>query len=170
LASGRHGTQHLGRAYCCRYARRNDEGYLIVTQPLATGDRPAGVPPGRYGRRRDPRPARRWLPALLLILVVAAALAIGVQLYRQYGRPAYVPRVLALPQTTDSLVTVRFEVRKDDPAPATCLVRARSHDGAEVGHADVAVPAGTRVEVTYALSTSQRAFAVDVPTCQPQRG
>ena len=42
-------------------------------------------PPGRYGRRREPRRSRRWVSALLLALVVLAGTLIAVSLYLRYG-------------------------------------------------------------------------------------
>jgi Tfp pilus assembly major pilin PilA len=138
-----------------------------VTISATTGDRTPSFPPGRYGRRRAAARPHRWLFALMLVAMIAATVAIGLRLYRQYGRPAYVPQVLAVTQITDQAATVRFEVRKADTAPATCRVRARSQAGIEVGHADVVAPAGLRVEVTYTLATSERAFAIEVPACRP---
>jgi hypothetical protein len=99
--------------------------------------------------------------------MLAATVMIGLRLYRQYGRPAYAPRVLAVTEITDRAATVRFEVVKADVASAICRVRARSYAGAEVGHADVTVPPGKRVQLTYTVATTQRAFAVDVPACRP---
>src|SRR5256885_3724129 len=52
-------------------------------------------PPGRYGRRREPRRARRWLPVALLTLVLVGALVLAERLYRQYGDPTYDPRISA---------------------------------------------------------------------------
>ena len=48
------------------------------------------LPPGRYGRRREPaRARRRWVTAALALMVVVAGLAITVKLYRQYAQAPY---------------------------------------------------------------------------------
>lgn len=130
-------------------------------------------PPGRYGRRRQPRPTRRAAPALLLVIVLAATVGIAVKLFRQYGNPAYRADVTAV-RIADRESIVVFRVTKPAGRPASCGVRARSRDGADVGRATVAVPAGgpgtTAVTVTYRLPTRARAFAVDVPRCGAPTG
>lgn len=138
-----------------------------MTDHHATAARVPIFPPGRYGRRRAERRPRRWLTGLLFAAVLAASLGIGYRLYVQYGSPSYTPRILAETERTDSSVTIRFEVRgPGGKRPAICLVRARAMDGLVVGSAEVTVPAGTRVEQTYTLVTTQRAFAVDIPNCR----
>jgi hypothetical protein len=137
-----------------------------VTDQHATVERQPTFPPGRYGRRRAERRPRRWLTGLVLAAVLAGSLGIGYRLYVQYGSPPYSPRLLAETERTDTHVTIRFEVRgRDGKRPAVCLVRARAVDGLVVGSAEVPVPAGTRVELTYTLVTTQQAFVVDIPRC-----
>jgi hypothetical protein len=128
-------------------------------------------PPGRYGRRREPRRRRPWLVAALAALVVLATLGVSYRLYRQYGDVSHVPRILSESERTDSRVTIRFEVvRRGAGEAAICHVRARARDGLVVGEADVTVPAGRRVESTYTLATTQRAFVVDIPRCRGTSG
>jgi predicted secreted protein len=141
-----------------------------VTETRATSPDDPAFPPGRYGRRRRPGRRRPVLVGLLAVLVVVAMTAIAVRLYRQYGQPEFAPRLLAVPETADDRVTVRFEVRKRGDDPAVCRVRARARNGEEVGAADVAVPAGRRVVVTSTVSTRARAFAADVPRCRRAAG
>ena len=147
----------------------------ILAHPYDTNSRAALVtgtavtfPPGRYGRRREDRPARRTVPVLLLVIVLAAMVAIAVKLFRQYGDPAYRVDVTAV-HIADTESTVVFRVTKPAGRPASCVVRARSRDGAEVGRATVDVPAGApdsiTSTVTYRLPTRARAYAVDVPRC-----
>ena len=104
-----------------------------------------------------------WLLAAGVVLVT---LGVAVRLYLQYGRPDHDPRVLAVSHKQDESVTVRFEVRQRDAKPGVCRVRARAVDGSTVGSADVRTPAGSTVDVTFTLTTSQRAAAVDVPACR----
>ncbi len=122
-------------------------------------------PPGRYGRRREPSRARRWVPVALLVPVVLAMLLLAGRLYRQYGDPAYRVTVQSQAGITDTSATVTFTVHKRDGGPAVCRVLAKSYSGAEVGSADVTVTAGTDVTVRYTVATSARPYAVDVPGC-----
>ncbi len=123
-------------------------------------------PPGRYGRRRDPRRnRRRWLPIAALALLVLGALALGSRLYGRYGNPPYQASVTGIAQVTDTSVTVDFTVRKRDGGPAVCRVQAKDRSGAEVGYAEVPVGTGATVKVRYPLSTRARPYAVDVLGC-----
>jgi len=129
-------------------------------------------PPGRYGRRRAPgRIRRRWLTAVLLILVIAMGLAIAVKLYRQYGEAPYQVRMISVTNLTDTGVTVTFEVAHPAGEGATCTVRARSRDGSEVGKTIVAVspadPNTTVTRVTYTLATTAPPVIGEVPGCGP---
>jgi hypothetical protein len=123
-------------------------------------------PPGRYGWRREGGRRRLWVPVLLLVVLVLAALALVGRLYGRYGDPAYQTQVTRTDPVTDSAVTVTFTVRKHDPAPAVCQLQAKDRSGAEVGYAEVTVGAGTPVTVTYPLPTRARPYAVDVLRCR----
>ncbi|MGH3737958.1 MAG: DUF4307 domain-containing protein [Micromonosporaceae bacterium] len=127
-------------------------------------------PPGRYGRRREPRPTRRWVAVVLTIAVIVAGLGISVQLYRQYGDPTYQPKVLTFDvDEPNDQVTIRFQVYKPGGEPATCIVRARAANGEEVGRAEVDIPAGDpdsdSVTVTYTLRTSREPVTGEVVGC-----
>lgn len=122
-------------------------------------------PPGRYGRRRSPRRAARWRPTLLLVIGTLIGLGVALLLFGRYGDADYQPRVRAF-TIADDRATVRFDVRKPPNAPAVCLVRARNRVGAEVGSAQVTVPAGV-TEMTYELATSDRPVSAEVPSCRP---
>jgi hypothetical protein len=88
-------------------------------------------------------------------------------MYRQYGDGEYTPVVLSETERAADHVTIRFEVRsRSGRDPAVCHVRARAEDGLVVGAADVPVAAGKRVEQTYTLATTERAFAIDIPQCR----
>jgi hypothetical protein len=128
-------------------------------------------PPGRYGRRRSPRRAPRWVLPLLVAGVVTAGLGLSWQMYRNYAADRITSQVTAFSIISDSAVKLSFEVVKDPGQRATCIVRARSRDGREVGRAEVSVPAGASGEktvlVTYTLATSKRAVAPEVYGCAP---
>src|SRR2546430_8110967 len=110
-------------------------------------------PAGRYGKRREPRRNTRGLVLLLAAAGALVGLLLAVVLYQRYGTPDYRPQVVNF-QTAGDHVTMRFEVHKPSGDPVTCHVRARNRDGAEVGAADVAVPAGKTVAPTDTLATS----------------
>jgi len=128
-------------------------------------------PPGRYGHRRSPRRAPRWLLPVLVTGVVAVGLLLSWTMYRNYAADRITSEVTAYRIVSDSQVTISFNVVKDGGKPATCIVRARSRDGREVGRAEVPIPAGARdqksVAVTYTLATSRRAIAPEVYGCAP---
>lgn len=128
-------------------------------------------PPGRYGRRREPRRSRRWVSALLLALVVLAGTLIAVSLYLRYGDGrAYDVTVTRFYDVTDDQVVVEFTVVVPEGEAAVCAVRARSADGAEVGREEVRIdppPGETRPVVTHRLSTTQRPVTGEVQRCWP---
>ncbi len=125
-------------------------------------------PPGRYGRRREPRRTPRWVVAVLAGAVVLAGLAVAVGLYRQYGGAPVQGQVTRFTIVSDTEIRVSFRVRKPAGEAATCVVRARSADGAQVGLARVPVAAGPdSVELTHALPTTRRAVTGEVPRCVP---
>ncbi|MEU3452717.1 DUF4307 domain-containing protein [Micromonospora sp. NPDC006766] len=127
-------------------------------------------PPGRYGRRREPgrrRPVLRALLALMLLAVLGLAAA---KLYRQYGDPEYRAEVITYTDITDSRVVVDFRVTLPPGGSAECRLRARSYDGAEVGHAEVTViaRAGERhVTARHEVPTTARPFIGEVLRCRP---
>jgi hypothetical protein len=102
---------------------------------------------------------------------VVAGTGIAVKLYRQYALAPYQVTVLSVTDIGDHQVTVTFEVRKPAGESALCTVRARNRAGAEVGRAEVQVPAGaaeeTRSRVTYTLRTTERPVTGEVPGCGP---
>jgi len=141
-----------------------------VTETHATTGTGAPVfPPGRYGRRREPRRRRPWLVALLVAVVVAIGAALSVRLYQQYGDPAYDAQVLSYTDITDSQVMIEFRVTVPAGGEAICVVRARSRDGAEVGKVEVRVdapPGETRPVTRYLLATTARPINGEVVRCR----
>jgi Domain of unknown function (DUF4307) len=104
----------------------------------------------------------------VVLLAVAGALVgllLTVVLYHRYGTPEYLPQIVDF-QTAGDHVTLRFEVHKPTGDPAVCQVRARNRAGVEVGAAQVEVPAGTTVTVTYTLATSGPPVTAEVPACR----
>ncbi|MFG1673237.1 DUF4307 domain-containing protein [Micromonospora sp. NPDC049282] len=142
---------------------------MSETHATVAPDAPV-FPPGRYGRRREPR-RRRPLLLALVVTVVLAVLGLGAaKLYTQYGDPAYQGEVISYTGITDSRVVVDFRVTVPPGGSATCLLRARSHDGAEVGHVEATVtaePGQRHVRYRQEVPTSARPFIGEVLRCRP---
>lgn len=139
-----------------------------MTQTSAVpGDATPGAgpvfPPGRYGRRREPT-RRRWVVPVVLAAVVAVMALLVVKLFTQYGSPQYSPTVLSLTNVTETSTTVKFRVQKPSPA-AVCMVIAEARDGSVLGSSTVPVPVGTDVTVTYTITTTDRPYIAEVPSC-----
>jgi Domain of unknown function (DUF4307) len=122
-------------------------------------------PPGRYGRRREPTRASRWVPIALAAVAALAVLWLALRLYTQYGANPYRADPVRYGEVTDTHVTVTFDVRKPAAGTGTCRVRARDRSGAETGYAEVKVGTGARVTTTYTLTTKARAVLVEVLGC-----
>ena len=128
-------------------------------------------PPGRYGRRRAQRRTPRWVLPSLVTAVVALGLLLSFVMYDTFADDKITSRVTSYRITSDTEVSLTFEVTTNDGEAALCIVRARSRDGREVGRAEVPVPAAREgqatVAVTYSLATSKRAVAPEVYGCGP---
>ena len=147
-----------------------------MTETNATPAPSLAFPPGRYGRRREPRPHRWWRRTLFAVLVAGVLLAgtaVALTLGQQYGtgRP-YGATVVQFHDITDSQVVVEFTVVVPEGETAVCAVRARNSAGAEVGREEVRVdpPPGERQpRVTHTLNTTERPVTGEVQRCWPDR-
>ncbi|SCG66680.1 DUF4307 domain-containing protein [Micromonospora coxensis] len=134
---------------------------------------PSGAPvfpPGRYGRRREPGRRRPLLVWLLVAVVVAGLSLVAVQQYARYGDPDYDAEVITYTDVTDTGVRVDFRVTVPAGGTAVCLLRARSHDGAEVGREEVpvdAAPGERHLTVRHRVATTARPFIGEVVRCRP---
>lgn len=127
-------------------------------------------PPGRYGRRRQPRRRSRWLSALLAAAFVAALGLTTVRLYQRYGDPNYQAQVLSYTEITDSQIVIEFRVTVPAGGSAVCVLRARSRDGAEVGRETIvikATPEDRHPTVRHRLATTARPMIGEVMRCRP---
>jgi hypothetical protein len=142
-----------------------------VTETHATPPSGAPVfPPERYGRRRSTEPRRPWLVAMLALAALAVTSLIAVRLYQMYGNPHYDATVITYTDVTDSHLVITFRVTVPAGQSASCVLRARARDGAEVGRADVRVaakPGETNVTTSHQLPTSRAAFVGEVLRCRP---
>lgn len=126
-------------------------------------------PPGRYGRRRERRRAPRWVPVALGAVVVVVGVIVAMSLAERYGpgRP-YDATVERFYDITDEQVVVEFTVTVPEDEAAICAVRARAHDGSEVGREEVRVepePGVTRPHVVHTLATSEEPVTGEVQRC-----
>jgi hypothetical protein len=126
-------------------------------------------PPGRYGRRRDGK-RHRIAPIVIGLIVIVASVALTVRLYRQYGDTNYDSQIVGWTGVTEEQIIINFTVRVPAGGSASCLLRARSYDGVEVGRRMVTVTAqgdDTTIEAGEPVQTSARASVGDVIDCQP---
>ena len=138
--------------------------------PATTSPSSPIFPPGRYGRRREPRGTRPWLIAALAILLAGAGTLIGINLFRAYGQGDYAASVTRWGDVTDTQVVVTFVVRLPAGGKARCVVRARDTTGAETGRDEITVSAGPdarATEITHRLSTRTRPVTGEVQGCRP---
>jgi hypothetical protein len=127
-------------------------------------------PPGRYGHRRASGLRRRIVPIAFLVLIVMASILLTVKLYDRYGQTDYESRIVGWSNDSDTRLTVEFEVRVPTGETATCVLRARSFDGAEVGRREVQVTnpgAAADVRAREDIPTKARASHGDVLRCGP---
>jgi Domain of unknown function (DUF4307) len=126
-------------------------------------------PPGRYGRRRDGK-RHLGLPILFGALVLAFTVFLAIRLYSAYGDPDYDPQIVGWTDVTTSGMTIDFTVRVPAGGSASCVLRARSYDGAEVGRRTVTVTAAADATIAGAkerVTTTARASHGDVVRCRP---
>jgi len=126
-------------------------------------------PPGRYGRRRDGR-RRRALPILVGAVILGFTLFLTVRLYSTYGDPDYDPQIVGWSDVSTTNMTIDFTVRVPAGGSASCVLRARSYDGAEVGRRTVtitAAPGATVAEAKERVTTTALASHGDVMRCRP---
>ncbi|GLY96507.1 DUF4307 domain-containing protein [Actinoplanes sp. NBRC 103695] len=126
-------------------------------------------PPGRYGHRRAPGMRRRIVPIVFGVLILVASVLLTVRLYDQWGQTAYESKIVGWSNDSDTRLTIEFDVRVPAAGAATCVLRARSYDGAEVGRREVRVAnpgsAGS-IRAREDVPTSARASHGDVVRCR----
>jgi hypothetical protein len=107
---------------------------------------------------------------MFALLIVGLSVLVTVRLYRQYGDPQYDPQIVGWTDVTATQMTVRFTVRVPPGGAATCLLRARSYEGVEVGSRTVTVSAtgdNTTIDASEPVPTTARAAVGEVLRCRP---
>ena len=143
---------------------------MTETHTAATTPTAPVFPPGRYGRRRERRRHRPWLVAGLALVTVVLGALVAVRLYKNYGDPAYDAQVVTFTDIDDSGLTLVFRVTVPEGGQASCVLRARSRDGAEVGHQELLVrdqPGDGTTQVTRRIATTARPMIGEVLRCVP---
>jgi hypothetical protein len=142
-----------------------------VTETRATPvPQPPVFPAGRYGRRRETRPASRVRTAAIALVVAIVGGGIALQLFNAYGDGDYSASVTGFTDITDKQVVITFMVRMPENATALCVLRARDTTGAEAGREEITVNAGpdpSRTMVTHRLVTRNQPVTAEVPGCRP---
>jgi Domain of unknown function (DUF4307) len=135
-----------------------------VSETARTSD-PTFVPPeNRYGP--GPRPHRRIAMFVAVGALAVAGLAWVLWAAFSYAYPP-IRATLVSYTVTDTTVTVKFQIVKNAEYPATCTVRARNREGAEVGSRDVTIPAGVRTDtLTEELTTTGKPVTGEVRDCR----
>ena len=117
------------------------------------------LPAGRYSARTRSPGTRRRTTAIVLVASVLFGAVVAVLAYRNFATAPISSDSLGFSLESDSMVTVRFNVTRDDPGkPAVCIVRALSRDGSETGRREVYIPPA---------DTDTRAYTSDVRTSHP---
>ena len=126
-------------------------------------------PPGRYGRRREPRQTPRWIVFLAAAAMAVAAGFVGVSLYRAYGEGDYSTAVTEF-SAADDHVVITILVRLPEGEAARCVLRARDISGAETGREEIVVRPGpdpARTIASHRLPTRARPVTGEVVGCRP---
>ncbi|HEX6683201.1 MAG TPA: DUF4307 domain-containing protein [Candidatus Limnocylindrales bacterium] len=142
----------------------------MTETPATTPLKQPIFPPGRYGRRREPRRTPRLVIALAAAAMAVAGTFIGITLFNAYGEGDYSATVTAFAGITDTQVVVTFTVRLPADGVAKCVVRARDVTGAEAGREEISVKAGPvpdKTVVTHRLQTRTRPVTGEVRGCRP---
>lgn len=117
-------------------------------------------PQGRYGRDRR---ARLTGGLAIVAVVIAVIVAVIVFVLIRADRLTVDANVRSYHIDSPHAVTVTFELAGHDRS-VVCTVRARDRAGAEVGRAQVTVPAGV-TQQTYQLTTTGPAVDGELAGC-----
>lgn len=126
-------------------------------------------PTERYGSARNDRGpiSGKLFAVVLAVLAVAVVVAIAAYLYEQFTAEKLSAEVVSSEAVDEQTMSITANVTSNRPEDdGYCIVRAKEYSGAEVGRAEVYIPAGretTRIEVSF--PTTGEPYAGDVYGC-----
>jgi len=101
-------------------------------------------------------------------VAVAIAVIVAVVAYQRFSAVDVQGKIDAYRILDDQSVSVTISVTRKDPSqPVSCIVRARSRDGAETGRREILVPPSdaATVQVTTVVKSYKRPFVGDIYGC-----
>lgn len=148
---------------------RTRNPHLLTRDALHTmTESPPQLPESRYGRQRMAPATRRRVAIALGVLVLAFGILVAVVGYQRFEGNDVEGSIAAYQVVDDQTVSVTISVTRKDPSrPVHCIVRVRSHDGAETGRREVLVgPSDQKtVQVTAAVESYKPPFVGDIYGC-----
>jgi hypothetical protein len=102
------------------------------------------------------------------VLVLAAGVVLALIAYQRFEGNDVEGTIASYEVVDNQTVSVTISVTRKDPSrPAHCVVRVRSHDGAETGRREILVPPSqaATVQVTTVVKSYKRPFVGDVYGC-----
>jgi len=131
-------------------------------EPTLSADQQALVR-ARYGAAQQ----RPWLSIVALAILGALFLGWVVWAGVQQADQDVRWRTVGYFTSSDTSVTIEFDVFKPAESTVICLVRALTIDSAEVGRAEVPVTSPQAdANVTYTLSVTERPNTAEVESCR----
>ena len=116
----------------------------------------------RYGRKRGLTPVQRH--ALTVVALLLGTLAAYLVFRNSEQSIQSAERSHQVLDAHHDLVS--YEVHKPKAWTVTCVIRARSEDGSEVGRKTITIPPGKAVVVaTFTLETSAKAITGEIQDC-----
>jgi hypothetical protein len=129
---------------------------------------PAQPPESRYGRPGLRPATRRRVAFALGVLALAAGIVLALIAYQRFEGNDVDGKMASYEVLDDQTAAVTISVTRKDPSrPVHCIVRVRSHDGAETGRREILVPPATEatVLVTTTVKSYKRPFVGDIYGC-----
>ncbi len=131
-------------------------------------ERTSEPPASRYGRQRLGSGTRRRVAFALGALTVAIAVIIALIAYQRFTGMDVQGKIDRYQVVDDQTVSVTISVTRKNPSQAvSCIVRARSGDGAETGRREILIPPAdaATVQVTTVVKSYKRPFVGDIYGC-----
>jgi len=125
-------------------------------------------PAGRYGRPRPPARTRRRIAFALGAVAVAITIVVAVIAYQRFEGVDVQGQIDSYQVLDSQTVSVTISVTRKNPSQTvSCIVRARSRDGAETGRREILIPptSAATVQVTTNVKSYKQPFVGDIYGC-----